>query len=137
MTPPRALPTTSGSVPAHRPEYGDTPGWAIPTCDPRGTTMDSDHLGSVQGWRLDRAIDDQCDDVRLSVYREAGDGLALYITPVEYPADRFRVFLEPRAMLSLAWALIVGAVKWRKSRPWDADMTPAERAESEAWGNAF
>ena len=87
--------------------------------------------------RYDRTIDDQPDDVLLSVYREAGDGLALYVTPTQYPADEFRIFLKPRDMLRLAWHLIVGAIRWRTNRPWDADMTPEERAESEAFARGF
>lgn len=90
-------------------------------------------LGNVIGLRYDRAIDEyEPDDVLLSAYRPPGDGLALYITPVKYPADEFRVFVEPRDMLALAWALVVAAFKWRKNRPWDADMTPAEREESKS-----
>lgn len=84
----------------------------------------------VVGFRLDPSIDENGDDVRLYAYRPAGDGLALYVEPVEYPADRFRVFLTPREALALAWVLVVGAVRWRKSRPWDADVTPEDRFEA-------
>lgn len=83
--------------------------------------------------RFDQSVDEHaCDDVRLYAYRPAGDALALYVEPVEYPADVFRLFLTPREMLRLAVVLVVGAVRWRKPRPWDADMTSEERAEMTA-----
>lgn len=46
------------SVPDHRREYGDVPGWAVPTLDPRKNTvvvnglesMSDRHLHSVPDW---------------------------------------------------------------------------------------